>query len=102
MTPFATLEARINSGVMAKLSNATAIIGGVRVEGVFDARYDDPLGIAGVHPAFVSAAPAVVAASNRAAIVVTCETLGVVAAPYVVIERQPEHGLMRLLLERGE
>lgn len=100
--PFAAIESAINRSAVAALANASAIIDGVRVDGVFDARYADPLGISGVRPAFASSAPAALNAASSASVVVTCDPLGVAAAPYVVIERQPEHGLVRLILERAE
>lgn len=101
-SPFAAVESAINSAAFAALANASAIIDGVRVGGVFDARYMDPNGISGVRPSFSSNAPAARNAASEASVVVTCAELGLVAAPYVVVERQPEHGITRLILERAE
>lgn len=36
--PFAALESRVNASVLAKLSNADALIDGVSVRGIFDWR----------------------------------------------------------------
>jgi len=41
-TPFAALEKRANAAVMARLANATALVGGESVPVIFDLPYDAP------------------------------------------------------------
>ena len=56
--PFAALEARANSAVFKRLSNATATLAGLPVSGIFDSAYQlDELtgGVAGSAPVFVLA-----------------------------------------------
>ena len=92
-TPFAALEAAVNRSALAALANASAVVGGVAVEGVFDARYADPLGIAGATPSLLvqtSAVPAVA--------IGTPVTVG--ATAYTVASVEPDGtGLTRLKLE---
>lgn len=101
MTAFAEIEARLNAIVLGKLSNATAVINGVAVDGVFDARHDEALGISGNRPLFTANSPVAASVQIEATIAVSCETLGLLGAPYVVIEKQPDHGITRLILERA-
>ena len=54
---FSTLEASVNSAVMAHLSNATATLNGVDVAGIFDNAYhagDIGIGMASTQPAFTT------------------------------------------------
>lgn len=44
MTPFAALEARVNDAVLARLSNAVAMVGGVEVPVMFDKPFAAPFG----------------------------------------------------------
>lgn len=56
-TPFARLEQRLNHAVMAHLSNATALLNGVEVAGMFDNSYhagDIGIGMASTQPAFTT------------------------------------------------
>lgn len=50
--PFAALESAINCATIGVLNNATARIGGVSINGVFDDNYVDRLGMASSGPAF--------------------------------------------------
>lgn len=43
-TPFAALETRLNVAALARLANASAMIGGVTVDGVFDEVPDPAFG----------------------------------------------------------
>lgn len=49
---FAALETRINNAVNAKLSNATALIAGLEVQGTFSNEYVVELGAEGSSPVF--------------------------------------------------
>ena len=54
---FSTLEASVNSAVMAHLSNATATLNWVEVAGIFDNSYqagDIGIGMASTQPAFTT------------------------------------------------
>lgn len=98
---FAALESRINAAVLSKVGNATASIAGEDVAGTFDAEYQEVLGLGTAQPAFAADAAALADVVRNTALTITCAPLGLVAAPYVVAEVQPEHGITRLLLRRA-
>jgi hypothetical protein len=50
--PFAAIESAINCATLGVLNNATARIGGVSINGIFDDNYVDRLGMASSGPAF--------------------------------------------------
>lgn len=61
-TPFAALEARVNAVSLAKTANATALIGGVSVDGIFDGAdtvSGGGLGMADTSPKFTLATASV-------------------------------------------
>lgn len=54
-TPFASLEARLNAVTLKKTANATALINGVEVDGVFSNGYEQVafgVGMADTNPTF--------------------------------------------------
>lgn len=101
MPDFAALETRMTTVAMEKLANATAVVGGVPTTGIFDNAYAEALGMGGTRPAYASAAAAVANAAIEAEVFVTCDSLGLIAAKYVVTDKHPEHGITRLFLERA-
>lgn len=96
MSVFAALEARAVSIALAKLSNATVILGGREVSGRFnaaDATSGEGMGMANPQPTLLLAA----ADASR-------ETLGETfvhgGVTYAVVDREPDGaGKVRLLLE---
>jgi len=54
--PFAALEARVNASVFSRMANASALLGGVSVDGIFDGGYQlatvGAAGMAGSLPSF--------------------------------------------------
>lgn len=91
--PFAALESRVNSAVIARLSNAMATIGGVDIAVIFDNGYAAFDMISGSKPAIKALASDVAAVSEGTALKVN-------AVDYTVSEIHPDGtGLTVLLLD---
>lgn len=91
--PFAAIETSVNAALMGALANVTATVGGVSVTGIFDAAYQDALGITGSAPALLCASADVAAAVEGTAVVVG-------STSYTVTTAEPDGtGLTRLRLQ---
>lgn len=95
-TPFAALESLVNAVTLAKLANATAVIDGVQVDGVFDNGYGQTqfgMGMATRNPRFTLPTAAVPA--NPVGTVV-----GIGSESYSISEHEPDGtGMTVLILE---
>ena len=100
-SPFAALEARVNVAVMSRLPNATATIAGGAVDGVFEAAYQDVMGVVGTTPTFVASASVLSGVAQNAALTIDCPPLGLAGATYTVSEAHAEHGMTRLFLRKA-
>ena len=102
MADFAALESRMNASCLAHLANSTGtFVGGDPIGGIFDAEYQEILGVSAARPTFVAIASALDGVKNGAALTIDCASLGMVAAPYTVNEVHAEHGMTRLFLRKG-
>ena len=93
-TPFARLEQRLNHAVMAHLSNATAMLNGMEVAGVFDNVYragDIGIGMASTQPAFTTLTDNIVGEAVGQLLVVN-------GSGYYVAAHEPDGTGMSLLL----
>lgn len=97
-TAFAALETRLNTAVMARLANASVVLSGNTMTGIFTTPYSD----ANVGPyGMASSAPAVTVPSSA----ITSDPVGsaitVNGTSYQVAATEPDgSGLTRLILER--
>lgn len=98
MTAFAELEARVNSAVLRSLSNASATLDGVAVEGIFDNGYeqiDMATGISSSGPVFTMASALVPTGVVELPLVVA-------GVSYQVAEHKPDGtGMSVLRLRRA-
>lgn len=102
MADFAALESRLNAACQAHLANCTAtFVGGEPLGGIFDAEYQEILGVSAARPTFVAITSALDGVKNGAALAIDCTSLGMVASPFTVIEVHAEHGMTRLYLRRA-
>ena len=93
-TPFAALETRLSSALIAKLSNVTAMVGGVEVQGVFDAARETAFGmVSGRRLSLTVAADVVVSRGDE--VVIDFVVYTVAEAPV------PDSGLLVLILEEA-
>ena len=93
-TPFASLEQRLNTAVVSRLSNATATLNGVEVAGVFDNSYragDIGIGMASTQPAFTTLTANVVGEAVGQLLVIH-------GTGYYVAAHEPDGTGMSLLL----
>jgi hypothetical protein len=93
--PFAALEKRVNDAVIRHLANATAIIDGVAVDGVFNNQYAEFSNvIGGSHPTFQCRSADVLAVTKGTALTINSTHYQVASTP------QPDgNGLTLLQLE---
>ncbi len=92
---FESIEQRINSGALSKLSNATALINAVEIRGIFDNETtDDGLGLAG----FQSTAPQFTCATADVADVQEGDQAVIRGATYRVSEIEPDGSGMTVLI----
>jgi hypothetical protein len=91
--PFASIETSINAAALSALGNATALVSGVAVGGMFDALYASPLGMSNSAPTFTALASDLDAVVSGDSIVISGTT-------YTVREIQPDgRGMIALVLE---
>lgn len=100
-TPFSALESRLNAVALWKLSNATATIDGQAVNGVFDAEYQEILGVSTARPTFAASSELLAGVVPGTALAIACPSLSLVAASFTVTELHQEHGVLRLWLRKG-
>lgn len=98
-TKFAALEARLNMAVFTHISNTTATLAGVAVDGIFDNGYAlgsvGPFGMASTQPTLTLATANVPASPEGQAAVVN-------GVAYIVATHEPDGtGVSRLLLEKS-
>lgn len=80
--PFAALETKVNDAVMRRLANATAIINGVDVDGIFSKEYAEFSGvIGGSNPTFQCKSADVAAVTNGTALTINSINYKVAGAP---------------------
>lgn len=100
MTNFATLEASLNTAVIGAIGNAAFAWGTATVTGVFEARYQDSLGLANAAPrlrVLSTAVPGIAPGAN-----LTLTYPPGVATAYVVRALEADGtGLVDLILERA-
>jgi hypothetical protein len=90
--PFAALEARANDAVIRHLANATAIINGVAVDGIFSNKYAEFSNVmGGSSPTFQCRSTDVVAVAKGTALTINSTHYQVASAP------QPDGAGMTLL-----
>lgn len=100
--PFAALESRLNSAVVRGLSNATATLQTGQVSGIFDAAYQEILGVSSAEPSFLAAAADLAGVARNSAVSITYSVLGMVDVAHTVREIQPDGtGMVRLLLRKA-
>ena len=93
---FARMEQRINRACLANLANASAVVGGTTLTGIFDALHDDVIGMEANPPTFTVKAEDLgnVLPAHGTAVLVQGEREA------VVVGVQPDgSGWLRLLLE---
>lgn len=98
-----SLETIVNGRAFGVFANATAVLGGVTVSGVYRAPGADALGIAGTQPTFECLESARSAASmdRGDTVTVTCAALSVSAVAHVVTDVRPDgFGVVTLGLDR--
>lgn len=98
-TPFAALESRSTAAVFKHLSNASALLNGGAVTGIFDAAYEQgsagAMGMASTMPMFTLPSDSVPANPVGQAFVHA-------AVAYTVVHAEPDGtGVTRLMLERA-
>jgi len=81
--PFAALEARVNRVARARMANATAVIAGVEVEGIYDEHFISPSGIESFDPVFQVEASAVMGIRHG-------DPVAVRGGNFTVAELQPD------------
>lgn len=92
--PFAAIEAATVTHAVAALANASATIGGVSVDGLFDNGYGEIYGIDSAKPSFQCASSAVAAVTRGTAVTVN-------AVSYTVAGIEPDGtGLTMLRLDK--
>lgn len=91
----------MNAVALAKLANATATIAGQAVEGIFDAEYQEMLGVSVATPNFLASSASLAGIASKSALTITCASLGMTDVPYTVAEIQAEHGATRLMLRKA-
>lgn len=96
--PFAALETRVNSAVIARLANAVGLLNGVSVSGIFDQAYDQAsIGLSGVS----SSQPVFSVLSNLVSPNVVGMPFVLNLTSYQVVESHPDGtGMTVLFLER--
>lgn len=97
--PFAAAEARVNSAVFARLSNAIGLLNGVSVSGIFDQAYDQAgIGLSGMS----SSRPVFSVLSSLVSSNVVGMPFVLNLTSYKVVESQPDGtGMTVLFLERA-
>lgn len=97
-TAFAALETRLNTTVLARLSNAVVVLSGNTLDGIFVAPYSS----ANVGPyGMASSAPAVTVPSSAITSDPVGSTVTINGTSYKVVAPEPDgSGLTTLILER--
>lgn len=96
---FAAIESRANASVLKHLANATVLIGGVEVPGIFR----NPSKNAEVGIGAADTSPSVTLASNAVPSNPVDSVIDIDGAPYVVITSDPDGtGLTVLRVERTQ
>lgn len=98
-----SLESMVNAGAIAAHANATAVLGGVTVSGVYRAAGADALGMAGTTPTFecLESARAAASMDRGDSVTVTCAPLSVTAVAHTVTDIRPDgYGLVLLGLDK--
>lgn len=91
--PFAAIQSRINAVALASFANATATIGGVAIDGIFDNGYVDSFGLANSAKAFTCQSVDIPGLAYGDSITIN-------AVAYTVAEVHPDGtGMTRVLLK---
>jgi len=93
---FDNLQNKVNAAVMARLSNAVALISGVEINVIFDNEYFDAIGVSGSNPV-------VIAKTSEIPNVKRGDAIAVNGANYLIGD-PPQHdgsGLVRLELRKA-
>lgn len=94
--------ARIRAAVFRVHSNATATLPTGTVTGVFDAAYQEVLGVSSAEPSFLASAAELSGVARNTPVAITYQVLGMVDVAHTVREVQPDGGgMVRLLLRKG-